>query len=95
MIHSAQPNLTKSRLYATVLAMAAMPLFGVPAMQAGTAPRIDLTRTEVQLHTEEYWVNTLPAQDPQLASYQVNTRLQLLGSPEACQAVPRPVNCCT
>ena len=41
MIHSAQPNLTKSRLYATVLAMAAMPLFGVPAMgqyTAGTGP---------------------------------------------------------
>jgi hypothetical protein len=26
----------------------------VDEVQAGTAPRIDLTRTEVQLHTEEY-----------------------------------------
>ena len=41
MTHSAQPNLTKSRQYAAVLAMAAMPLLGVPAMgqyTAGTGP---------------------------------------------------------
>jgi outer membrane protein TolC len=29
----------------------------VDAFQAGTAPRIDVTRTEVQLHTEEYNLN--------------------------------------
>lgn len=37
MTHSAQPNLTKARLYATVLAIAAVPLFGVPAMGQYTA----------------------------------------------------------
>lgn len=41
MTHFAQPVLSTSRLYATVLAMTAMPLFGVTAMgqyAAGTAP---------------------------------------------------------
>ena len=49
MTHSARPNLTKSPLYATVLAMAAMPLFGVPAMgqyTPGTGPTTTLVSSQ-------------------------------------------------
>lgn len=49
MTHSAQPNLTKSCLYATLLAMAAMPLFGVPAMgqySASTGPTASQVSSE-------------------------------------------------
>jgi hypothetical protein len=54
--HSAQPNLTKSRLYAAVLAMAAMPLLGGPAMgqyTAGTGPPPAIRQIEGPLQATE------------------------------------------
>ena len=48
MTHSAHPNLTKSRLYAAVLAMAAMPLLGVQSI--GTSDVTTLIARRSQYH---------------------------------------------